>query len=85
MTKQLRDSKGRFLPKDAHIEDIHPELYTVLRAPLWDDLEEERSADDWTPPKKAHKALWLVIIGYTAYLALCFGAGVLGALVGVKL
>lgn len=78
---QLRDNKGRFLPKDAHIEDVSQkwwETYGVMPNEDLDDLVTDS-------PHKAHKGRWRVVIAYVIYLALCFGAGVLGALAGVHI
>jgi hypothetical protein len=87
---QPRGDHGQFVSKkwaDLNEDELitHPELYHVLRAPIWDNREEEFAADDRTPLKKAHKGLWRVVIAYVIYLTLCFGAGVIGAYIGAHL
>lgn len=78
--KQRRDSKGRFLPKDAHPEDYSGGFTDFLK-----ERPYMASSSFQITRLKRPTPLWRVILGYLAYLALCFGAGVIGALVGVKL
>lgn len=76
MANQLRDSKGRFLPKDAHIEDVSWDKWSRY---YWDNL------DTFKPPVRPSKRRKRVILGYVGYVVLCFVMGAVGAYIGAHI
>lgn len=83
--QQPRSKGGKFLPKDAHPEDVKLVDDRVFYSPM-------EEAPSWTvnysplrPAVRPSKGRKRIILGYVGYVALCFVAGALGAYLGAKL